>query len=233
MFQRIFSILISILRLCFIKLPTCTFQSIKWFLFEDIFMFRVIWDEVRKGTSLLSLFQEIRMIHPDRRNWLYRVIFIFEEQLFKDPLYPAVYRGEVKNGLPHGRGTLAYNQQIHIYQGDFKDGMKDGNGIQKNNDHSRYEGEYRNNKPHGKGKWTGANKDQYIGDYHENTKQGKGIMKYKGTTDGSGVYKDVRQYSGDFYNHCRHGRGKMYVCVYVYFYIYMYLYMPFSVYLYL
>jgi hypothetical protein len=46
----------------------------------------------------------------------------------------------VKNGLPNGRGTLAYNQNIHIYQGDFKDGMKHGKGIQKNNDSSRYEG---------------------------------------------------------------------------------------------
>lgn len=207
MFQRIFFVLISILRLCFIKLPTFILQSIKWF--EDIFILRVIWDEVRTGTTLITLFQEIRMIHPDRRNWLYRVIFIFEEQLFKDPLYPAHYRGEIKNGLPHGRGTLAYNHQIHIYQGDFKDGMKHGNGIQKNNDYSRYEREYRNNKPQGKGKRTDANKDQYVGDYYENKKQGKGVMKYKGTTDGSGVYKDVRQYSGDFYNHCRHGGGKI------------------------
>lgn len=64
------------------------------------------------------------------------------------------YEGEIRNGLPSGRGIFVYN----------------------NND--RYEGDFNNGLPHGQGTFIFENGDRYIGDFKEGVPNGTGTFLY-------------------------------------------------------
>ena len=52
-----------------------------------------------------------------------------------------------------GKGTLyGKGGDWYKYEGDFRAGKMEGNGVMTYNDGSVYTGVFRNNKPHGKGK---------------------------------------------------------------------------------
>lgn len=102
------------------------------------------------------------------------------------------YTGELKNGLPHGKGKLIYpNGDIYkegifsdgnlhgigkmiyengdIYEGYFKHGSRDGQGIYKFHDGNIYEGEYKDGLRDGFGKfiWESKNGDFYDGQWRQ------------------------------------------------------------------
>jgi len=102
------------------------------------------------------------------------------------------YIGELKNGLPHGKGRLTYpNGNIYkegtfldgnlhsigkmvyengdIYEGDFKHGFRDGLGIYKFHDGDIYEGEFKDGLKDGFGKFTSKsqNGDFYDGQWRQ------------------------------------------------------------------
>ena len=90
-----------------------------------------------------------------------------------------MYVGEYKDGKFNGRGKFVWHQGM-VYEGEFMDGMRHGNGIWRESnspDATTYEGEY----------------------YHDK-KHGEGVYKWR-----SGSY-----YKGSFYNDQRHGYGEMY-----------------------
>ena len=58
--------------------------------------------------------------------------------------------GEYKDGLKNGQGTFTWNDGGK-YVGEFKDGLKNGQGTYTWNDGGKYVGEYKDGKYHGQG----------------------------------------------------------------------------------
>ena len=88
------------------------------------------------------------------------------------------YEGEIKNGKREGKGIMEYNDG-HRYEGDWKNDLRDGKGVYcfKNNESNKdkYEGEFKNGKAEGKGISYYNNGDKYEGEYKNWNKEGKGI----------------------------------------------------------
>ena len=79
------------------------------------------------------------------------------------------YEGQFKNGKFNGKGTK-YNQDNKIiYEGDFVDGMMEGNGKLFYDNGSYYVGEFKEGKRHGDGN-----------EYDKNGKWLRGITYYNG-----------------------------------------------------
>jgi hypothetical protein len=90
------------------------------------------------------------------------------------------YKGEWKNGLPNGKGTLEFVKGYHsIIEGNFIDGFAEGPGRQ------IFDREYEKMVPY------------YEGEFHKNLQHGKGEYHY-----GNGSY-----YKGEFQNGKFHGQG--------------------------
>lgn len=84
------------------------------------------------------------------------------------------YEGEFKNGMKHGQGTYTYRNAA-TYVGEFKNDMRNGQGTFEFFDGDKYEGEWKNDKRHGQGTWTYAMGHdelalrQYVGEWRDNT----------------------------------------------------------------
>ena len=91
-----------------------------------------------------------------------------------------VYTGEVKNGVPDGRGKLDYSgiYKGDRYEGDFRNGVPNGKGIYYHSNGNIYEGSFRNDKANGKGIFYFNNGNRYEGDFVDDGKEGKGIYYY-------------------------------------------------------
>ena len=59
------------------------------------------------------------------------------------------YEGEVKNDIPHGYGFILYNDYIQSYEGEFKNGKREGVGIHRNVNGSTLQGTWKNDEQHG------------------------------------------------------------------------------------
>ena len=85
------------------------------------------------------------------------------------------YEGEFKNGLREGKGTMNYKNGF-IYEGDWKNDRREGRGLlYKENDKlkkERYEGEFKDGKIEGKGISYYSNGDKYEGEYKKWNKEG-------------------------------------------------------------
>lgn len=117
-----------------------------------------------------------------------------------------VYTGEIdKNGKPTGKGTL---QTINttgsewIYEGEFKNGLVDGEGTMILDSGLKLEGRFRNGYANGPIKETMNGKLVYKGEYSDNLRNGKGEV-YNLKTDK--IY-----YAGDFKDGVGEGYGKLY-----------------------
>lgn len=110
----------------------------------------------------------------------------------------SVYSGEVKNGLRHGRGTFKSEEEEIDYEGEWKEGVKDGNGRLKIKN-SLYEGRFLRGKKHGKGriKWMDSG-NYYDGDFKDNIIEGNGYMIW---------IEENEKYIGQFKSNTREGIG--------------------------
>lgn len=132
------------------------------------------------------------------------------------------YVGDVKDGVPHGRGTLTYHPGMELkkYEGQWEKGKFHGRGVLKYSNERRYEGQWENGLRHGKGIEFYANGAKYEGDFFHDKKQGKGKMRYAdGDTydggwennkfHGQGTHKqtDGTTFSGEWFNDQLHGQG--------------------------
>ena len=107
----------------------------------------------------------------------------------------AKYIGEVKNGIPDGRGTLT-DIDGNKYVGEFTDGDPNGQGTLTLSDGSIYVGQWKDGKWHGQGTLTWSNGNQYVGEYENGLADGQGTLT---KTDGSkyvGEYKDDKPWNG-------------------------------------
>nr|QBK89116.1 MAG: uncharacterized protein LCMiAC02_02090 [Mimivirus LCMiAC02] len=109
--------------------------------------------------------------------------------------YIETYDGEWKNGEKDGYGV--HIDRYHIYKGYFKNGKRNGQGIYTHGS-DRYEGEWKNGYRHGKGKSEGEY-GTYDGDWEYDKKHGYGIY------EGYGGYNF--RYTGKFEYGKKHGQG--------------------------
>ena len=99
------------------------------------------------------------------------------------------YEGDWKNGHKEGKGIYYFNNG-NRYEGDWKNGQKEGKGIFYCKNGDRYEGDFRNDKREGKGIYYFNDGDRYEGDFKNGKFEGKGIY----------YYNDGDRYEGDWRN---------------------------------
>ena len=124
------------------------------------------------------------------------------------------YRGDFKDGLKSGEGTLNYNngdfytgqwamdkpngfgifvsQTEGTYTGTFVNGLRDGSGRMIYTNGDLYDGGWRRDLFHDKGSLICANggMDRYDGRWENGKKCGKGICIYRGLGKLEGEFKD-------------------------------------------
>ena len=90
------------------------------------------------------------------------------------------YIGEVKNGVPNGRGKLIYTGKYEgdIYEGDFKNGLPDGKGKYIHKNGNIYEGDMVKDRADGMGIFYSNNGNRYEGEYKKDAREGKGIIYF-------------------------------------------------------
>ena len=93
------------------------------------------------------------------------------------------YEGEISNGLPNGQGTRTHPNG-GIYEGEWKDGKRDGHGTQKYG-----------------GKWKG---EKYVGNFKEDRQDGQGTYMWSDGTKYIGEFKMGELWNG--YEYEKSGR---------------------------
>ena len=119
------------------------------------------------------------------RNYTYKGQFIAGKKDGKGKLESfntkSIYEGEFKNDMKEGYGIEKYNDGS-IYKGHYKNGMKEGTGIlslKKEKKNSIFEGEFKDDKIWGKGIYKWENGKKYEGEWENNEISGFGILTEK------------------------------------------------------
>eukprot|EP00981_Chlorochromonas_danica_P003332 scaffold644_cov168-Ochromonas_danica.AAC.24 len=137
-----------------------------------------------------------------------------------------LYRGNFKNNLYHGHGTLYYpGTEVIAYIGRFKEGKRHGRGIEFDNQGMKvFQGNFREDKREGRGEEFGENAFRtYKGEFANNMRHGFGVAffpegsKYYGRYEnnqmsGIGVYVHPNgdRFEGMFLNNKPDGPGSFY-----------------------
>ena len=101
------------------------------------------------------------------------------------------YTGEMRDGLPHGKGVFKYKNG-NEYDGEFIKGLKDGHGCCKNNE-GEYDGFWKEDKKEGHGKYTFKNGDLYIGEFKADMYSGQGILLYSNGNKTIGTWENNKR----------------------------------------
>lgn len=119
--------------------------------------------------------------------------YFIENKLF------CTFQGNFLNGVIQGQGIMTLAGGA-FYQGEFLDGTFSGKGFFKWMDGRTYEGDFANGKPNGKGIFRWKNGNVYEGDVVEGKQTGKGVLRWA----------DGRRYEGEFFNGNIMGYGTIY-----------------------
>ncbi|PRP80418.1 hypothetical protein PROFUN_11964 [Planoprotostelium fungivorum] len=130
------------------------------------------------------------------------------------------YVGDYVQGKRHGRGVFVHKN--NRYEGQFRSGKMQGQGILYYENGNRYQGEFQNGEIDGKGKFTFENGNVFEGHVKRDGSFGSGKMRffnndvYEGEflgrrMHGQGylVYANGDTYEGEFDNGRKHGQGYM------------------------
>ena len=179
-----------------------------------LIVYFVVWPFV------LSRFLTARFFVEDKRvaNWSGRVI-VFADKKKTIPMYSGrlekgtlqgegklydsegvlSYEGQIKDGERNGSGK-EYDDGILVYEGQFVSGLYSGNGKSYDGGQLAYEGQFSNGLFSGYGKRYDGNWIVYDGQYEEGKRSGSGT-----------AYSDgKRLYDGQFMDDLYEGRGKLY-----------------------
>ena len=139
------------------------------------------------------------------------------------------YKGELKDGLPHGKGTMTYIDGDK-YVGEWKNNTLNGNGTYTWTNGDKYVGEWKDNLRNGQGTMTYASGAKYEGEWKTHLKNGTGtatwgngdkysgafdmaimenITSSRGVAEGVYTYADGRKYEGEIQVKSPHGKGTM------------------------
>ena len=87
-----------------------------------------------------------------------------------------IYEGDLLDNICHGKGKYIFENGDY-YIGQFKNGLRDGEGIQYyNNKKIQYEGIWKEDKRNGSGKYYYENGNYFIGFWKNNEKVGLGEL---------------------------------------------------------
>ena len=86
------------------------------------------------------------------------------------------YEGELKNGLKEGKGIMYYKNG-NKYDGEWKNGLKEGKGIMYYKNGNKYDGEWKNDIIEGKGIYY-SNENKFEGEWKNDLKEGFGLIYY-------------------------------------------------------
>ncbi|WP_369436088.1 MORN repeat-containing protein [Lysinibacillus fusiformis] len=142
----------------------------------------------------------------------------------KELFYPngiVMYRGGVKkNDFGHdiydGKGTIFDQDGERLFEGEFVNHMKQGNGMMYLKGQMIYQGEFIQNKKQGNGILYKDGKKYYEGHFRNDLMDGYGILYYE---DVIAPYKELRtqyaqlnqpQFEGDFVHGMKKGKGTQY-----------------------
>ncbi len=121
--------------------------------------------------------------------------------------YSGLYTGEwdKKNEWPNGTGTFVMEDNAGTYEGEWVDGVTEGQGTITWDNGSHYEGEWKDGMRSGQGTYTSTEGDGYVyeGEFKNNERSGEGTMT--GETEDGATYI----YQGEFENDKRSGKGVM------------------------
>lgn len=136
--------------------------------------------------------------------------------------------GCVSGDCENGKGKYVYSNSkysLRYYEGDFRDGQKNGNGTYYDNYNGsiqeKYTGDFKKDKYHGKGKLKSI-VGEYEGEFYLGLRHGKGTLKsivgwtfegefkYNEKFFGTFTFKDNSKYIGEFVGDKRNGQGKYY-----------------------
>jgi uncharacterized caspase-like protein len=131
----------------------------------------------------------------------------------------AIYRGAMRGSTYHGKGE--YVSKEFKYQGDFRDGIKQGEGVYVWENGDRYEGTFTADRADGRGKYHFANGDTYEGEVRAGEILGRGTYVAKngdvfegsfvgGKPHGIGIYRFATgdRYEGEMDQGRLQGRGR-------------------------
>ena len=110
-----------------------------------------------------------------------------------------IWEGYWEDGKLHGRGRSICDEYYYI--GEYKEGRRNGEGVEYEETGNRYEGEWKDGDRHGQGTYYRWNGDKYTGQWDD----------WKG--QGEINYNDGTKYTGqwDWIGGCkRHGEGTLY-----------------------
>lgn len=100
------------------------------------------------------------------------------------------YYGAVTEGLPaSGRGTMVFSTGSR-YDGEFKNGKRNGCGTYTFVNGRRYVGQFQNDRFEGQGVWFLENGDRYIGAFKDDRCHGKGTFIFKDGKTQSGTWRN-------------------------------------------
>ena len=126
------------------------------------------------------------------------MVFMKKTIIFPDE---SKYVGEVKNGKPHGKGTLTYPEKGGKYVGQWKNGKFHGKGKLTYSDGGIYVGKFKNGKCDGYGDFK-IRGQKYSGNWKNGKRHGHGTLKQSG-----GGWHHDEEYTGEFRNGVYHGHG--------------------------
>ena len=107
------------------------------------------------------------------------------------------YTGEVLNGFRHGFGKFESPKEELSYEGNWKNGLKNGVGIMKKKG-CTYEGNWKDGFIDGKGKLTWKSGNIYKGDFKKGKMNGNGYMIW---------FNENKKYSGEWKDNVQDGFG--------------------------
>jgi len=130
------------------------------------------------------------------------------------------YRGDVRGGLPHGKGSLLFTDG-RTFTGELNTGRLHGKGELHWPDGSFYQGEFINDVIAGEGDYTSAVGDRFQGEFADEKPHGRGTLNlisgniymgevHYGVIEGTGVlaFVDGSVYEGEFAAGRIQGTGK-------------------------
>lgn len=101
-----------------------------------------------------------------------------------------MYIGDFKNGLKHGKGRWqkGEGEQISVYEGDYVNDKKEGQGVFRWASGNLYEGEFKDDERHGKGTMVWTDGSKYEGDWFRGIQHGYGVISFPDGTQKEGYF---------------------------------------------
>ena len=88
----------------------------------------------------------------------------------------SIWVGYWKKNMKHLKGAIYKNVGTKIFEGEYKDGLREGYGVMVFESGERYEGEYKKDKRCGKGTFIWDDGSKWVGTFEDNEMNGKGMF---------------------------------------------------------